>query len=233
MLRYALTGIPPDLEFLYSQELVDKIRQLVYTVDFDIVHIEQSRMALYLKILPSGAHFKRILAFQNFAHIQYDRISKVARTPVKKMRTWLHSRMLRRWEPRIAELFDCCITVSEVDRQLLMTANPRLRVDIVPNGVDTKLYKPLALNEQQPSLLIIGNMGYEPCADGALWFCNQILPLIRRKLGKVQVWIVGLSPPPEVRRLSGNGVHVTGRVEDVLHYYRQSAISIVPLRAGG
>ena len=52
-------------------------------------------------------------------------------------------------------------------------------------------------------------------------------------LDEVQVWIVGVDPPQEVFRLTGNGVHVTGRVEDVIPYYSRSTVSIVPLRAGG
>jgi glycosyltransferase involved in cell wall biosynthesis len=38
---------------------------------------------------------------------------------------------------------------------------------------------------------------------------------------------------PEVRALAGDGIHVTGRVEDVRPYYVQGTASIVPLRAGG
>jgi sugar transferase (PEP-CTERM/EpsH1 system associated) len=233
LLRYVLAGIPFDFEFLHSNELANKIRRLVSAEDPDIIHIEQSRMALYLDTLPAGVHFKCILGLQNVAAVQYNRISHIALTPAKKMRAWLHGWMLRHWEPRYAERFDCCTTVSEVDRRLLVAANPRLQVDVVPNGVDTQRNQPLAMEGTQPALLLIGNMSYAPCADGALWFCDQILPHIRRELSEVEVWIVGISPPPEVIRLGGDGVHVTGRVEDVVPYYRRSTVSVVPLRAGG
>lgn len=233
LLQYILAGIPFDFEFLHSQGLSDRIRRLASTVDFDIVQIEQSRMAPYLEVLPPDTHSKSILIFHNIAAYQYDRISHVELKPARRVRAWLHSRMLYRWEPRYAERFDRCITVSEVDRDLLMKANPRLRVDVVPNGVDTQIYQLLPLENTQLALLLIGNMSYAPCADGALWFCDQVLPHIRRVLGEVEVWIVGISPPPEVVRLGGDGVHVTGRVEDVIPYYRRSAISVVPLRAGG
>jgi sugar transferase (PEP-CTERM/EpsH1 system associated) len=233
LLRYTLAGKPFQLEFLYCRELVNKIRQLVSTVDFDIVQIEQSRMALYLEAVPPGVNPKRVLVFHNIASVQYDRISHIARTPGRRVRTWLHSRVMRRWEPRYAERFDHCITVSELDRRLLLTANPRLLVDVIPNGVDTRVYHPLSLDEAQPALLFIGNMSYAPCADAALWFCNQILPHIRRAVGEVQVWIVGSDPSQDVTELSGAGVHVTGQVRDVLPYYRRSAVCVVPLRAGG
>jgi sugar transferase (PEP-CTERM/EpsH1 system associated) len=233
LLRYVLAGIPFDFEFLHSEVLADRIRHLAASLDFDIVQIEQTRMALYLEALPTDTNSKHILVFHNIAARQYDRISHIALTPTKRMRAWLHGRMLRRWEPRYAERFDRCITVSEVDRRLLLSANPHLQVDVVPNGVDTQIYQPLLLEGVQPALLLIGNMSYAPCADGALWFCSQILPLIRRELSEVKVWVVGISPPPEVVRLSGDGVHVTGRVEDVVPYYRRSTVSVVPLRAGG
>jgi len=51
------------------------------------------------------------------------------------------------WEPRCAGQFDLCITVSEPDRRLLLAANPDLRVEVVPNGVDTHKYQPLAVED--------------------------------------------------------------------------------------
>lgn len=233
LLRYFLAGIPLDFEFLTSEELAYKITQLARTENYDIVQIEHSRMARYLDALPPNVHAKSLLVFHNIASSQYDRISNIALTPTKRARAWLHARMLRRWEPLYAERFDRCITVSEEDRRLLMTANPRLQVDVVPNGVDTQIYQPLALEETRPAVLLVGNMSYAPNADGAIWFCSQILPYIRRVLANVQVWIVGTEPPREVIRLQGDGVHVTGRVEDVVPYYRRTAVSVVPLRAGG
>lgn len=233
LIRYVVEGIPFDFEFLRSDVLANKIRQLACSEDFDIVHIEQARMAPYLEALPPDCKSKKVLVFQNVDANQYDRISRIARTWAKKIRTRLYSLMLRRWEPRYAERFDRCVAMSEVDRRLLTMSNPRLKVDIVPNGVDTKLYQPLPFEDMRPAVLVIGSMGYPPNADGAIWFCNDILPHIRRILSDVQVWIVGTSPPPEVVKLSGDGVHVTGRVEDVVPYYRRTSVSVIPLRAGG
>jgi glycosyltransferase involved in cell wall biosynthesis len=52
-------------------------------------------------------------------------------------------------------------------------------------------------------------------------------------MGEIEVWIVGRDPLPEVKRLNGNGVNVTGQVKDVLPYYKRTTVCIVPLRAGG
>lgn len=233
IVRYAMTGKPLDFEFLDSPLLAARIQEVARTSDFDIVQIEHSRMAPYVEALPHNAKAKRVLVFHNAAFTQYERIARIALTPVQRARSWLHGAQLRRWEPRYAERFDRCIAVSDLDRELLQGANPRLQVEVVPNGVDTRVLQPLPAPESMPALLLVGNMSYAPCADGALWFVHEILPRVRQLVGDVEVWIVGISPPPQVTRLNGDRVHVTGRVDDLLPYYKRSAVAIVPLRAGG
>jgi glycosyltransferase involved in cell wall biosynthesis len=77
-------------------------------------------------------------------------------------------------------------------------------------------------------------MGYPPNADAVLYFCRDILPLIEREVPDVRLLIVGHAPPQPVRRLADrHNVTVTGSVPDILPYYRQAKVSIVPLRGGG
>lgn len=234
MLRHALDGKPPELMLLHSEELLGKIRQLFSITAFDIVQIE-SLMGLYLGTLPRTSRYQSIQMFQNVASQELGRISHVQRRGDKRLRAWINSVTMGYWEPRYAERFDRCTTVSEADRQLLINVNPRLKVDVIPNGVDIEKYQPLPLppEEVPPSLMFIGSMAYPPCIDAVLYFCSDILPLIRQAITPIELWIVGRNPPTEVRELNGNGVHVTGVVEDVVPYYQQSTVCVVPLRAAG
>ncbi|MBT3714436.1 MAG: glycosyltransferase [Anaerolineae bacterium] len=233
LIKFFVKGIPIELRLLFSQKLFDAISEITRTEDFDIVQIEHSRMALYLDALQPSGQFKTTLTFHNVGFDQYKNISRIATTNLGKLRSWLHSKMMRLWEPKYAERFDRSIVVSESDRSILLDANPQLTIDNVPNGVDTQAYQPLTYEGTKPSLLFVGSMSYAPNVDGAVWFCSRVLPWIRREIENVQVWIVGNSPLEEVVQLSGNGVHVTGRVDDIVAYYKQSTVSIVPLRAGG
>ena len=140
---------------------------------------------------------------------------------------------MQHWEPGYAQRFDRVTTVSEADRKLLHPGKSALRVDVIPNGVDTELFQPLPHLICSPALLFIGNLSYAPCVDAVLYFCREILPLIRRAIGAVDLWVVGRTPTPEVMQLNGDGLHVTGSVDDVVPYYARSAVSVVPLRAGG
>lgn len=235
LLGYALSGKPPELKLLHSLEFEQKLRKLTKAIDFDIVQIEHARMALYLEALHQSNRRKSLLAFHNFTSQQYGRVANVERNLGRKFRTRLNAITMGYWEPRYAGKFDYCVTVSEEDRRLLLDVNPHLSVGVIPNGVDVEVYQPLPLpsNVVSPSFLFLGNMGYPPCADAALYFYNEILPHIRKMEPAAEFWIVGRDPPPEVLALNNSQIHVTGRVDNVLPYYQQSPVCVVPLRAGG
>jgi sugar transferase (PEP-CTERM/EpsH1 system associated) len=234
MAGYLLEGKPPDLMLLHSEELIGKIKQLSATIDFDIVQME-SVMGLYLETFPSPKRYRSIMMFQNFTAQQFERMSHVERRGTKRLRAWVNGVTMGHWEPRYAERFDRCTTVSHIDRRSLLRANARLHVDVIPNGVDLENYQPLPLPaaDASPSLMFIGSMDYPPCVDAAIYFCQEILPLIRQAIGAAEMWIVGRNPLPDVWELDGDGVHVTGTVEDVVPHYAHSTVCVVPLRAGG
>lgn len=233
LLRFALAGKPPELKFEFCENLAQEIRRLTDEIDFDIVHIEPSYIARYREVLSPDARHKVVLGYHNIEFSLYRLVAHVETDPVAKVRAYMHSAWMRQWEPRYAENFDRRVTCSEVDRQILMGANPKLHVDVCPNGVDTEEYQPLAEENERPTLLFVGSMNYAPCADGAVWFCEQMLPYIQSQIPDVDLWIVGRNPPPHVQSLARDNVHVTGWVEDIMPYYRRSTVCVVPLRAGG
>lgn len=233
LLKYGLSGKPLELKFLHSSNLIQKIRRLTKEINFDLALIVNSHTALYLETLPVSLRRKSILMLENIEYAQYESIYRIERNPINKVRAWLNYQMMRRWEPRYVENFSHCITVSEIDRNILLGANPALKISVIPNGVDTKVHKPLSSDHNAASLIFIGKMSYQPCSDAAVYFCGEILPLIKKEIRDVDLWIVGREPPQEVLDLGADGIHVTGWVEEVVPYYERSAVCVVPLRAGG
>ena len=233
MFAYLISGKPPELNILKSSKLTQKIRKLTSAKDFDIVQIEHAHMALYLEALAPDQSPKSLLMFHNFTSQQYKRVSHVEKRWSKKIRSKFNSIAMGYWEPRYAERFDYSTTVSEEDRQLLLNENSRLQVEVIPNGVDVQKYQPLSSESISPSLLFLGNMGYPPNIDAALYFCKEIFHLIRQEDKKAELWIVGRDPSPEILELDNDNVHITGRVDDVIPYYKKTSVCVVPLRAGG
>jgi len=231
--EYVLTGRPPEFRFFSSKSLNQIIKRLVAKVNFDVIQIDQVHMGLYLDAIPTNERNRTIWSLHDIDYIKFSRIIKYDPKLSRKMRLWVNNQIVRTWEPRHAGNFARCITVSDVDRRVLEVANPKLKVDTVPNGVDGNLYQPLSPSDSKPALLFVGNMDYLPCIDAVLYFYSQILPLIEQAVGPSDFWIVGKDPSAEVRALERKGVHVTGTVGDLCPYYEQSTVCIVPLRAGG
>lgn len=231
-LKWTFQGGPLELRLFFSDQLARRVKDLTEKIDFDVVLIEHGSMGLYLKVIPYYLRKKSAWVLHDIDFEQSYRISHIEKKVCRKIRLWAHSVMMRRFQPNIAEQFGLCIAVSEADRQLLLKANRRLRVEVSPNGVDTELYRPIPEHKGNPSILFIGNMGYTPNIDGAEYFCKDVLPLIRRTIPNTEFWIVGIDPSETVKKLNGDGVFVTGRVPDVAPFYERSKVCVVPIRAG-
>ncbi len=85
------------------------------------------------------------------------------------------------------------------------------------------------------ALIFVGGFRHPPNADAIIWFCTEVLPLIRKTAPAVAVHVVGSYPGPEVEDLRKLDVNVTGYVSDerLAALYRSSSLSIAPLRFGG
>ena len=144
------------------------------------------------------------------------------------------------YEAALCRLADRVVAVSEADAEALRALVPGLRVDIVPNGVDTEFYNvQIPMTKSQLaiglwSLVFTGKMDFRPNVDAVIWFCEEVLPLVRREVPGVRFYIVGRSPHRRVLRLAKDpAVTVTGYVDDVRPYIAAASVYVVPLRVGG
>jgi glycosyltransferase involved in cell wall biosynthesis len=77
-------------------------------------------------------------------------------------------------------------------------------------------------------------MDYKPNIDAALYFIENIFPVVRKRHPDCTVTIVGKTPVDDIKRLAEEqGVTVHSDVDDVRPYYQKAFVSIVPLRSGG
>lgn len=98
----------------------------------------------------------------------------------------------------------------------------------VPTSVDGALV-------ERRDLLFVGGFGHPPNADGAVWFVNEVLPLVRARHPAVRLSLVGSRPTPEVRALASEHVEVTDFVpdEELERRYAHARVVVAPLRFGG
>lgn len=154
----------------------------------------------------------------------------------KRLYRTQYRRMLR-YEGATLKRFDGVLAVSSADRDTFARIYPgaiRHPVHVVPTGVDTAFFSPVPSPPAGKSLVFTGSMDWLPNEDAMVFFCREILPLIRAEEPSTTLSIVGRAPTPTVARLAAeHGVAVTGRVDDVRPYMADAAVYIVPLRIGG
>ena len=148
-------------------------------------------------------------------------------------------RRMLRFEGRALARFDGVLAVSEADRETFARLyGKRLRapVTVIPTGVDATFFSAAAGLPHDPHhLAFTGSMDWLPNEDAVLYFCREVLPLIRRAEPRVTLSVIGRNPTAAVRRLADQvpGVEITGRVDDIRPHVARASLSIVPLRIGG
>jgi sugar transferase (PEP-CTERM/EpsH1 system associated) len=143
----------------------------------------------------------------------------------------LEAKRLRRYEHQIATTFDHSLVCTPRELHDLRQLAPEAAVSCVANGVDLERFRPMHNDKAPNSLIFTGVMDYYPNVDGVVWFCQEILPLIRQSVPDVTFTICGARPTSQVKALAQHpGVSVTDRVADVRPYLACSSICVVPLR---
>jgi glycosyltransferase involved in cell wall biosynthesis len=133
----------------------------------------------------------------------------------------------RRLQRMASRLADISVVCTDVDAE-------RLRIDrvaVIPNAFPDPGQRPPPVMPRRHSVMLLGLHTYGPNADGAVWFIERVLPLLRRSIPDVDVSVVGQAGG-RVRALCGASVSILGEVEDVTSLFASSELLAVPIRYG-
>jgi sugar transferase (PEP-CTERM/EpsH1 system associated) len=235
----------PDMALrLPSAEFRHKLATLLESERFDVVQAESIEMVPYA-LCDAGweADNRPLWVFDDY-NAEYVLQQRAFETDVRHPRRWIGAlysliqwQKLRRYEAAVCRRADRVTAVSEADKEILQKLGPGVDVTVIPNGVDTRAYDPgqtYPLVLEPHSVVFTGKMDFRPNIDAALWFCHQVLPLIKTQVPDVHFYIVGQKPPQRLMALAEDpAVTLTGHVEDVRPYIAGAGIYVVPLRIGG
>jgi glycosyltransferase involved in cell wall biosynthesis len=68
--------------------------------------------------------------------------------------------------------------------------------------------------------------------DAAIWFVNNIWPLVREQLPDLSFHLIGSKAPEHIQSLHGNGVQFHGFVQDLEPWLDDCRLAVAPLRYG-
>ncbi len=200
---------------------------------YDIVHVFGLAMAQYVPGLLSHQR-PVVLDLMDSWGVLYRRYAANSRG-LSRTAFRIRARIVERFERRAIDLGTELVVLSDEDRTVLVKAGADpTRVTAIPNGVDAAGYFSPAggAGDHSDTLVFVGDMAYRANIEGVVWFAKHVLPSVVAARPQVKVWIVGKNPAPEIRRLAGAHVEVTGYVDDVRPYLEAASIAIAPILSG-
>jgi len=234
----------PDMALrLWSRPFAERLARWCRAEAFDVVHVEGIELGAYLPVLEDAPDRPLILFDDHNA--EYVLQKRAFQTDLRLPGRWpaaLYSlvqwRRLRRFEADVCRRADRVVAVSAADRHALQALVPGLRVDVIPNCIDTAAYaRPADLSAGDvPSYTVLytGKMDFRPNIDAALWFGREIWPLIKRQRPEATWGIVGKSPHARLDVLRRDpSIAILGEVPDIRPYFHTALIYVIPLRIGG
>jgi glycosyltransferase involved in cell wall biosynthesis len=235
----------------YSDQAIIQISHMLAEKKFDIVHVEGYYL---MQLMRCKSRVHVVLVEHNMEYTLNLQQMLLSPSLVEAQFYWQEYYYTLYWERYYWRRATKIITITTDDEASIRRLEPDVDVILIPNGSDHDIavdqshrlemsndYALLDCSVDQdikqdiPSVLFVGNFLYYPNIDAALYFCNDIFPLILEEVPDARLFIVGNSPPPEIRalRAHNNNVVITGYVSSLYSFYKSAKVVVCPLRIGG
>jgi sugar transferase (PEP-CTERM/EpsH1 system associated) len=226
------TGKPYIIYRFKSPEMEEIVRKKISDDNFDLILCDHIYLQQYLPdniqknipIIPSNedngyTYYKRMAEHTNLFRLLY------GRSQWKKMLNY---------EVKVYNKYKAYITTSDNEKLNMKDYLKNVQIKVISNGVDINYYNSIQRTDFDPKVIYTGWFGYYPNVDAAMDFANNIFPLAKEKIPDLKFYVAGKMPSKELYKLQyTEGVIVTGYVDDMREYVKNSDALVVPLKVGG
>jgi len=247
MVKSYLTGRPFLVERDDLRSMQDMVNKLIQENDFDFLHADQLTMVQFALRGAAVKHGKKprvIFDAHNAVWTIVERMQENANLFLKPVFE-VEKQRIKRYEGILLKTVDHVFAVTDVDKAGLETAlkfsgiedeSQIAPITVVPIAVDTQKQQPVKRHPEVRNIVTLGTLHYPPNADGIRWFFNEVFPMVQQKFPDVTLTIIGKNPPVDFVDYAAKhstSIKLTGYVPELVPYLEQSALMVVPVRAGG
>ena len=228
LLRLLLPGrrFPKRAEQAWSPPMWNAIQNALQHNAYDMVHVFGGVQVYEFFRLFEGQP-NLITPYESFSLYLQRQI--IAQTTIQnRVQAWV-ARNFERW---MYDPYERVVVVAEPDHVMLQRINPKLPIEIIPNGVDIEFFQPQALERDTHTLLFTGNFEYEPNIDAAQQLAKHILPQVQATIPDARLQLVGNAPQNTIQDLANEHIEVTGSVPDLRPYLAQASGVCLSLATG-
>ncbi len=215
----------------YSKRFDRRLRELLQTEKFDLVHFEGTNCTRYLS---SVENVPCVVGTHNIESQIWFRRAEQSKAWIRKVFFEMQAIKMRRFERRALLSADGATSVTAQDDRQMRSWGVSA-VTLVSNGVDLEAYERVGQATQPTELLFLASLDWFPNLDALEFFLRQILPLVRSLEPEAILRIVGRRPSKALRKLAAENPHtdLIGEVDDVRPYLARAGGVVVPLWIAG
>lgn len=126
-------------------------------------------------------------------------------------------------------------TCSEIDaREIRRMYKPsQEKLVVIPNCATSAFFECVEPRQYgRPVVLFLGSFNHPPNVHAAALLVEQILPLVRQKVGNVLLVMVGRNPPPWLLSQQNQDAMFTGEVDDPRPFLAGADVLVAPVYFG-
>jgi GT2 family glycosyltransferase/predicted nucleic acid-binding Zn-ribbon protein len=202
--------------------------------ELDCVLLSRPNIAIsYIDLLRKHSDAKLIFYGHDIHHL---RLRLQAKVQGASRNAEIEARQMEDLERHLWSIADVIYYPSDQETAYVKSVSPRYTARTVPLFGFRSFARPGDADLLNRSdMMFVAGFAHQPNEDAALWFAEQVLPLIRRGKPNVRLWLIGSNPPHKIRDLAADPcVAVTGSVTDeqLAGHYSTARVVVAPLRYG-
>lgn len=160
--------------------------------------------------------------------LNFTRRMKISKGIVKILLYFETNRVLK-FEQNVAKVAIKSFVVSELDRNFIGVD----KIQVLPLGVDLKIFKNIGTVKHFPTIIFSGNMKYKPNIEAICWFVEYCWGAIKNKYPFSTLLIAGSNPPQLIKKLSVDSkIKITGKVISMSKVLNTANVAIAPMKSG-
>jgi len=226
-----LRRIPLNVQRTHSEQLQTNIEAIAG--EHDIIFLDHYEVYSYL---PKAYQGFTIYHAHNAYFKMWERYAQLPGNPAMRLVAYVEAMRVKKYEAAVASHTDLTFAAPN-DAQELRAAgvSPDKLHDTFHLGDDQQLKLPdLRYADTQKKLMYVGFLGWEPNAQGLLWFIEYVWPQLVERHPDLRFDIVGKGPDERLQKAVApwSGITLKGFVPDLQEIYRNSRVSVAPLLFG-
>jgi glycosyltransferase involved in cell wall biosynthesis len=224
--------LPFSCGTLFSKSILARWEQLLHVHSQALLHFDSIDLALYAQ---AATNFKKVLNHHNCESALAYRQAQKEGNLIQKKYLLIQAAKLSRAERAFCPRFDLNLVVSEQDRQLFQTIQPKARYHLVENGVDIHHFAPSSEQAEAHSAIFNAWLAWGPNISAMNFLVREVWPQVRERFPDARLYLAGKDPPEHVRRWPKEdpSILVVPNPEDMRPWIARAAVCVCPILEGG